>query len=187
MPLRSVATLHDRRRTRRTGGLRDAAAADRRAGPVIVHRGQPVKVTVRTASLGLSRRGRYSDGSRAAAGIKHARRRPRHLDDSRPEQRLARPGRWTVRCGVTWQTDGPLARQAGSRDRQRSTPTPHVMVDKQGFSQRPDSLGTGSTVSYGLLLKNTSTTQDATSVYLLINFATAERRADRHGDADGRD
>ena len=51
--------------------------------------------------------------------------------------------------------------------------TPHLMVDKQGFSQRNDKLGTGSTVSYGLLLKNTSTTQDATETYLLINFATA--------------
>jgi hypothetical protein len=46
------------------------------------------------------------------------------------------------------------------------------MVDKQGFSQRPDKYGGGSTFSYGLLLKNTSTTQDATEVYVLINFAT---------------
>ena len=51
--------------------------------------------------------------------------------------------------------------------------TPHLLVEKQGFSQRPDKLGTGSTVSYGLLLKNTSGTQDATETYLLINFATA--------------
>ena len=48
---------------------------------------------------------------------------------------------------------------------------PTVMVDKQGFSQRPDASG-GSTFSYGLLLKNTSTSEDATQVYVLINFAT---------------
>ena len=50
---------------------------------------------------------------------------------------------------------------------------PKVLIDKQGYTQRPDQYGTGSSVSYGLLLKNTSTTQDAKNVYLLVNFVAA--------------
>jgi hypothetical protein len=51
---------------------------------------------------------------------------------------------------------------------------PKVLIDKQGFTQRPDRYGTGSAVSYGLMLKNTSTTQDANNVYLLVNFVAAD-------------
>ncbi len=36
---------------------------------------------------------------------------------------------------------------------------PRVVADKQGFSQRPASFGTGSTLSYGMFLRNTSATR----------------------------
>ena len=71
-----------------------------------------------------------------------------------------------------------VARSAGHRLRigQQARPGdsgPHIAVDKQGFSQQPTGYNGGSNLSYGLLLKNTSTSEDATQVYLLINFATA--------------
>jgi hypothetical protein len=48
-----------------------------------------------------------------------------------------------------------------------------VVADKQGFSQRPDRYGTGSSFSYGMFLRNTSDTQDAQNVYVLVNMVAA--------------
>src|SRR6185369_11562102 len=50
---------------------------------------------------------------------------------------------------------------------------PRVVVDKQGFSQRPDSSGPGSLLSYGVVLKNTSATKDARNVYVIVNMVAA--------------
>jgi hypothetical protein len=49
-----------------------------------------------------------------------------------------------------------------------------IAVDKMGFSVRPSSYGTGSTVSYGVLLHNTSPNQDALKVSVLVNFVMAD-------------
>jgi len=51
---------------------------------------------------------------------------------------------------------------------------PRVVADKQGFSQRPAVFGSGSTLSYGMFLRNTSDTQDAMSVYVLVNMVGAD-------------
>lgn len=51
--------------------------------------------------------------------------------------------------------------------------TPRVVVDKQGFSQRNQAYGTGSDLSYGLVLHNLSTTEDAESVYVIVNMVAA--------------
>jgi hypothetical protein len=59
---------------------------------------------------------------------------------------------------------------------QATTPAaeaPRVVADKQGFSQRPDKYGTGSAFSYGVFLRNTSPTQDAMNVYVLVNMVAA--------------
>lgn len=48
-----------------------------------------------------------------------------------------------------------------------------VVIDKQGFSQRPDDFGPGSSVSYGMLLVNRSPQQDAGDTYVLVNFVDA--------------
>ena len=139
---------------------------------MIVHRGQPVKVSVRTPSLAAClAEARYSDGSRQSSGIKHAHDGLVTWTVRVPNNAALGQARWSVRCGVTWQRTGTWLVKPATATKVDSTP--HLLVDKQGFSQRNDKLGTGSTVSYGLLLKNTSTTQDATETYLLINFATA--------------
>ena len=49
-----------------------------------------------------------------------------------------------------------------------------ISVDKMGFSVRPNSYGGGSTVSYGVILHNTSPNQDALSVNVLVNFVLAD-------------
>jgi hypothetical protein len=51
--------------------------------------------------------------------------------------------------------------------------TPRVVVDKQGFSQRNQAYGTGSDLSYGLILHNLSTTEDAQNVYVIVNMVAA--------------
>jgi hypothetical protein len=49
-----------------------------------------------------------------------------------------------------------------------------IGVDKMGFSVRPSSFGSGSTVSYGVVLRNTSPNQDALKVSVLVNFVMAD-------------
>jgi hypothetical protein len=148
------------------------AAARTEAGPVIVHRGQPVKVSVRTPSLAAClAEARYSDGSRQSSGIKRAHDGLVTWTVRVPNNAALGKARWSVRCGVTWQRTGTWLVKPATATKVDSTP--HLLVEKQGFSQRNDKLGTGSTISYGLLLKNTSNTQDATETYLLINFAIA--------------
>ena len=48
-----------------------------------------------------------------------------------------------------------------------------VVVEKGGFSQRPNRYGTGSTVSYGMILANTSATHDALDLSVVVNFIDA--------------
>ena len=45
-----------------------------------------------------------------------------------------------------------------------------LRVVAQGFSQRPDAFGGGSTVSYGVQLRDPSSTKDAQRVTVLVNF-----------------
>jgi len=148
------------------------ASARPAAGPLVVHRGQAVKVAVRTPSKAYClAEARYADGSRQDSGLKRARNGLVSWTLRVPNTAPLGRADWTVRCGATWERTGRWV--VKSVTSKAPAAAPHVMVDRQGFSQRPDRYGTGSSVSYGLLLKNTSQTQDTTNVYLLINFATA--------------
>jgi len=172
VPLRSVVPLALIAAALAALSASGAAARPQATGPVVVHRGQPVKVSVRTPSLAAClAEARYADGSRQSSGIKHARDGLVTWMVRVPNNAALGKARWSVRCGVTWQRTGTWVVKPAVATKVDSTP--HLLVEKQGFSQRNDKLGTGSTVSYGLLLKNTSGTQDATETYLLINFATA--------------
>lgn len=48
-----------------------------------------------------------------------------------------------------------------------------LVITAQGYSQRPDSFGPGSSVSYGVVLDNPSSSADAQSVTVLVNFLDA--------------
>jgi hypothetical protein len=80
-------------------------------------------------------------------------------------------GTWYVQCGVVIARRGKfiVAGQASTA----TAEAPRVVADKQGFSQRPDKYGTGSAFSYGVFLRNTSPTQDAMNVYVLVNMVAA--------------
>jgi len=51
---------------------------------------------------------------------------------------------------------------------------PKIVVMKQGFSIRPNSFGTGSRLSYGLILHNGSPARDAQKVTIQVNFVMAD-------------
>jgi hypothetical protein len=136
-----------------------------------VHRGQAVKLSVATQSRGACfAEVRYADGAVQDSGIKKPSGGRVSWMIRVPNNAMPGIARWSVRCGVTfrrsatWRVVGTAA----------ASTAPKVLIDKQGYTQRPDRYGTGSTVSYGLLLKNTSTTQDASDVYLLVNFVAAD-------------
>jgi len=48
-----------------------------------------------------------------------------------------------------------------------------LSVVKDGFSIRPASYGSGTNVSYGVIIKNTSSTSDAQNVNVIVNFVLA--------------
>jgi hypothetical protein len=143
------------------------------SGATDVHRGQPVRIAVRTPSHGVClAEVRYSDGATQDSGVKSPRSGSVSWTLRVPTNATLGAARWTVRCGVTWQRSGSW-RVAALKGRDVPSAAPVVMIDKEGFSQRPDSYSTGSAVSYGLILKNTSAKEDAKDVYVLINFASA--------------
>jgi hypothetical protein len=79
---------------------------------------------------------------------------------------------WSVRCGPTWHREGTW-RVVAASTRPATPALPVVQVTGSGFSQRPDKFGTGSKVSFGLFLKNTSAARDAENIYVLVNFVDA--------------
>ena len=51
-----------------------------------------------------------------------------------------------------------------------------VVVGETGFTQRPDRYCCGSTVSYGIVLRNPDVAYDAVSISVLVNFLNADGR-----------
>ena len=82
-------------------------------------------------------------------------------------------GTWYVRCAWFNVVGNGKFVVAGVKAADPPAEVPRVVADKQGFSQRPDRFGTGSSLSYGLFLRNTSATQDAVNVYVLVNMVAA--------------
>ena len=72
-----------------------------------------------------------------------------------------------ARCIVT---ASPVQRRGATGT---TTGGPPMIVDKQGFSQRADNSSGGSLCSFGMFLRNASSTQDAMSVYVLVNMVAA--------------
>ncbi|MDX6487224.1 MAG: hypothetical protein QOF43_2377 [Gaiellaceae bacterium] len=81
-------------------------------------------------------------------------------------------GTWSVRCGFKTAIKGKFV-VAGVKVTTPPAEAPRVVADKQGFSQRSDRFGSGSTFSYGMFLRNTSGTQDAVNVFVLVNMVAA--------------
>ncbi len=114
---------------------------------------------------------RYADGSTKNAGPRRAANRFATWTVAVPAKAALGIARWLAACGPAGHLQGTfVVVRARSKAPTGVTAPPRVVADKQGFSQRPDSYGTGSLLSFGLMLHNTSATEDATSVFVLVNM-----------------
>jgi hypothetical protein len=151
-----------------------SAAADVSAGisPGLVHRGQQTTISVPTgvAKSPCTAILRYQDGNVQQASGKRPRNHRVSFTLRVPLTAALGQGRWTVICGAHI-TQGSFVIVAAKST--TAADLPRVVVDKQGFTQRPDKIGTGSLLSYGIMLKNTSDTKDARSVYVIVNMVAA--------------
>jgi hypothetical protein len=118
---------------------------------------------------------RYADGTMQNGAVKKA-RRGGHLSWSLLVPRTAPlgAGTWALRCGVSKVRSGHFVVVAPTDPGAGEAAMPRVVVDKQGFSQRDDKFGTGSHISFGMFLHNTSATEDALDVYVLVNMVAAD-------------
>jgi hypothetical protein len=143
-----------------------AATAPAAATPA-VKRGHALAIKVATKSSNICMPVvHYSDGTMQYGTTKKA--QGGRLAWSLLVPRTAPLGRgtWYVQCAAV------IARgkfMVAGQDAQAEN-APRVVADKQGFSQRPDKYGSGSSFSYGIFLRNTSPTQDAMNVYVLVNM-----------------
>ncbi|MFL5964619.1 MAG: hypothetical protein ACJ757_17220 [Gaiellaceae bacterium] len=147
------------------------AAAAPRAGTPTVKRGHALAIKVTTKSSTVCTPVvRYADGTAQVGTAKKAHGGRLAWSLLVPRTAALGAGNWYVQCGFTVVRRGRFIVGA-----QATTPSevPRVVADKQGFSQRPDRFGTGSTLSYGMFLRNTSATQDAVDVYVLVNMVAA--------------
>jgi hypothetical protein len=150
-----------------------ATAAPRSASgvsPGLVHRGQNMTLTVATLAKSCTATLRYAGG------------KVQHLPARAPRKgivtyvvRIAStaalgPGTWTFNCAGALRSGSFVVAAATSTT---VTAAPRVVVDRQGFSQRPDRFGPGSGLSYGLLLHNTSASEDAKNVYVIVNMVAS--------------
>jgi hypothetical protein len=151
-----------------------SAAIDASSGisPGLVHRGQQTTLSVPTGAFKslCSAVLRYQDGSVQQSTAKHPRNHRVTFTVRVPLTAAIGPGHWTVFCGGSI-TQGSFVIVAAKST--TAAEVPRVVVDKQGFSQRPDQAGTGSLLSYGVVLKNTSDTKDARNVYVIVNMVAA--------------
>jgi hypothetical protein len=151
-----------------------AAAAHVATARNVVHRGQLARLTVSPpgtpACLATVH---YADGAGQDSGIKHPSGGKVTWTIRVPTNAALGLAHWTVRCGPIWSRSGSW-RVVAAPTVTPSVPT--VVILKNGFSQKPDDSGSGSKVSFGIVLKNLNGTRDALNVYLLINFVDAGGR-----------
>lgn len=142
------------------------------AAPTVI-RGQSLHISVNSHTKAVcSAVARYSDGTRQVGASKRVRNGKLTWALLVPRTTALGLATWKVQCGSRLAGVGRFVVEAAS-----TTPTvadiPKVIVDKQGFSQRPDKFGGGSSLGFGLFLHNTSDTQDALNVYVVVNMVDA--------------
>jgi hypothetical protein len=141
------------------------------ASPSLVHRGQKMTISSATpSSSACAALIRFSDGRFQQLPMRRPKNRVVTFVVTIPKTASVGAGKWSVICGASVKAGTFVVVGVKSTT---AADMPRVVVDKQGFSQRPDRGGTGSQLSYGLLLHNTSTTEDAQNVYVIVNMVTA--------------
>jgi hypothetical protein len=142
------------------------------ASTTVVHRGQLVRIAIKPTTINnCLAHVQYADDSGVDLPVKYPNGEGRvswtFLVPTRAPLGVAH---WTVRCGVLYETGGnwlivPAGVTVGPKP-------PKPVVTKQGFSQRPEAFGTGSTASYGLLIRNPAS-KDARDVSITVSFGSA--------------
>ena len=150
-----------------------AASAPAAATPT-VNRGHALAIKLTTKSKSTCTPVvRYADGTLQIGTAKQARAGRLAWSLLVPRTAPLGVGTWSVRCesGIAGKGKFSVAPAQGTTP---DADAPRVVADKQGYSQRSDSFGSGSSFSYGIMLRNTSTTQDAMNVYVLVNMVAAD-------------
>jgi hypothetical protein len=149
-----------------------APTAARGISPSLVHQGQKTTLTARVAKNALCKALlQFSDGKMLTLGPKWAPKGNVTFVVRIPAAAAVGQGRWSVNCNIGPSTAGTFVVVTAKST--ASTVTPRVVVAKQGFSQKPDAWGQSSHVSFGLVLHNDSSTDDAVNVYLIVNMVDA--------------
>jgi hypothetical protein len=152
------------------------ASAAPAAGAPTVTRGHALVIKVKTKSgSACTPVVTYADHTMQSGTTKKA-RAGGHLSWSLlvPRTTALGAGTWYVRCAWFNVVGNGKFVVAGVKAADPPAEAPRVVADKQGFSQRSDKFGTGSTFSYGIFLRNTSDTQDAVNVYVLVNMVASD-------------
>jgi hypothetical protein len=121
-----------------------------------------VVVTPQSRQCGLAVR--YADGARQPGLVAHSTAGLREWSWTVGEAAAAGPARATVSCGRSGVLTRTITVVGGTLRHSKLT------IADQGYSQRPASYGSGSSVSYGVVLHNPSPAEDAQDVTVLVNF-----------------
>jgi hypothetical protein len=135
--------------------------------PERVYQGLPtaISVLVKPASARCSLTVRYVDGSlQTGLGMRTATSGSAAWKWTMALTAPAGPARAAVSCGRSGSVSAMFTVVGGTARPSK------LRVVAQGFSQRPDSYGQGSTLSYGVIVDNPSETKDAQDVTFLVNF-----------------
>lgn len=155
-------------------GASAAPRATSGISPSLIHQGDHTTITVRVTN----------PKARCSASLRFSNGKTERLSPKRPTKgrvtflaaiaanAAVGQGKWSVICNSRVVSTGSfVVVQTKSTS---STAAPRVVVSKQGFNQRPDrSPSIGSQLSFGLILSNTSQTEDAQDVYVIVNMVTA--------------
>ena len=131
-------------------------------------RGQALNISIKTRTTALCTAVvHYSDGQQQVGASKRVKNGKLSWSLLVPKATALGPASWRIQCGIHVPAAGRFVVAAAKTT--NDADVPKILVDKQGWSQRPNKLDNGSTMSFGLMLHNTSTTQDALKVYVIVN------------------
>ena len=151
-----------------------AAPARHDVSPGLVHRGQATAISFRVPQLArtCTAQLRYVDASVQNLPTQKVKNGLIAFHFQVPATAPIGNGTWSVKCNKVAVRKGTFivvdVKSTSGED------VPRVVVDKSGFSQRPDKTGPGSQLSFGLVLHNTSDTQDAENVYVIVNMVASD-------------
>jgi hypothetical protein len=144
------------------------------AGTPTVARGHLLHIKITTRSLAACVAiAQYADGLELLGTVKYAQDGRLAWSLLIPRTATLGKGSWYVRCGLGIESRGAFVVTVAGGAKHTTGVAPRVVVDKQGFSQRADTSSGASLFSFGVFLHNTSSTQDAMSVYVLVNMVAA--------------